>query len=35
VGGAAVALRGERFSFSLPVGTVHETWSMGLSRLLG
>jgi phosphoribosylformylglycinamidine synthase len=35
VGGDALALQGKGFSFSLPVATIREAWSMGLSRLLG
>jgi phosphoribosylformylglycinamidine synthase len=34
VGGDALALGGRGFSFSLPVFTIHEMWSTGLSRLL-
>jgi phosphoribosylformylglycinamidine synthase len=35
VGGAVFALRGTGFSVSLPVATLREAWSTGLSRLLG
>ena len=35
VGGDALALQGKGFSFSLPVATIREAWSTGLSRLLG
>jgi phosphoribosylformylglycinamidine synthase len=35
VGGEALALGGKGFAFSLPIRTVRETWSTGLSRLLG
>jgi phosphoribosylformylglycinamidine synthase len=35
VGGDALKLRGNGFSFSLPVETIREAWSTGLSRLLG
>ena len=34
VGGDALELRGNGFSFSLPVETIRESWSTGLSRLL-
>ena len=34
VGGDTLELRGNGFSFSLPVETIRESWSTGLSRLL-
>ena len=35
VGGDALALDGTGFAISLPVQTIRETWSTGLSRVLG
>jgi len=35
VGGDVLAISGNGCSLSLPVGTIRETWSTGLSRLLG